>query len=294
MSFGSVQVVGAVEPPADPTYYVTIAKTTPDAEITLSVGQQYSIVYTITVNVSQEEPTNVPCFLELQPDECVYVVDDTHDVVLGSICYVDGPPVGGTYTVVSPVVFYVCGDYTVVNTACLRRAILTSPTPSSAVVDSSSTPPAECCASASVTVHVPCEGGCTLTPGYWKTHSQYGPAPYDDTWAALSAGTDTPFFLSEQTYYEVLWTAPAGGNAYYILAHAYIAAQLNRLNGASMPEDVLAALNAATALFEAYTPDAVAEFKGRTGREERQEFIRLAEILDAYNNGLIGPGHCSE
>jgi hypothetical protein len=31
-----------------------------------------------------------------------------------------------------------------------------------------------------VTVTVPCPTGCTLTQGYWKTHSQEGPAPYDD------------------------------------------------------------------------------------------------------------------
>jgi hypothetical protein len=90
-----------------------------------------------------------------------------------------------------------------------------------------------------VVVNIPCETGCTLTPGYWKTHSQRGPAPYDNTWALLGADEEsTTFFLSGQTYYEVLWTAPAG-NVYYILAHAYIAAELNQLNGASIPADVL-------------------------------------------------------
>jgi len=84
------------------------------------------------------------------------------------------------------------------------------------------------------TCSVPCGGdGCTLTPGYWKTHSAYGPAPYDPTWALI--GEDTPFFLSGISYYEALWTEPKGGNAYYILAPAYIAARLNVLNGASIP-----------------------------------------------------------
>ena len=73
------------------------------------------------------------------------------------------------------------------------------------------------------------DGGCTLTPGYWKTHSTYGPAPYDETWALV--GEDTPFFLSGQSYYDVLWTSPAG-NAYYNLSFHYIAAELNDLNGA--------------------------------------------------------------
>ena len=72
--------------------------------------------------------------------------------------------------------------------------------------------------------------GCTLTPGYWKTHSKYGPAPYDATWAEI--GEDTPFFASGKTWYDALWTEPKGGEAYYILAHAYIAAALNFKNGA--------------------------------------------------------------
>ena len=134
-------------------------------------------------------------------------------------------------------------------------------------------------------------GGCTLTPGYWKTHSMYGPAPYDDTWASI--GEDTPFFLSGQSYYEVLWTTPQGGNAYYILAHAYIAAELNFLNGAD-PSAAQAAFDEATALLGTYTPDELAGLKGKAGKETRAQFIALAEILDAYNNGLIGPGHCSE
>ena len=97
----------------------------------------------------------------------------------------------------------------------------------------------------------------TLTPGYWKTHSAEGPAPFDDTWNALANGEDTPFFGSGKTYYQALWTAPSG-NAYYILAHAYIAAQLNILNGASVPANVQTAFNTATALFVPHTPAQIA------------------------------------
>jgi hypothetical protein len=140
-----------------------------------------------------------------------------------------------------------------------------------------------------VNATVACEQGCTLTPGYWKTHSINGPAPYDDTWAQI--GEDTTFFLSGTSYYNVLWTAP-GGNAYYILAHAYIAAELNMLNGASVPADVQDAFDDATALFGAYTPEQIGALKGN--KAPRPEFISLAGILDGYNNGLSGPGHCSE
>lgn len=127
--------------------------------------------------------------------------------------------------------------------------------------------------------------GCTLTPGYWKTHSIYGPAPYDATWAQI--GEDTPFFTSGQSYYEVLWTEPKGGNAYYILAHAYIAAELNFLNGAD-PTAAQAAFDAATALFGMYD-DSIPKKD-----PNRAVAIGLAETLDNYNNGIIGPGHCLE
>jgi hypothetical protein len=135
------------------------------------------------------------------------------------------------------------------------------------------------------------QGGCTRTPGYWKTHSEFGPAPYDDTWAQLPNGASTPFFLSGQSHYEVLWTGPSGGNAYYILANQYIAAQLNFLNGAD-PSNAQSAFDAATALFNIYSPATVAAAKGKNGKELRDQFISLSEELDDYNNGFIGPGSC--
>lgn len=131
--------------------------------------------------------------------------------------------------------------------------------------------------------------GCTLTPGYWQTHSEYGPAPYDATWAELADGADTPFFLSGKSYYQVLWTPPAGGHAYYILAFQYIAAELNRFADADFTA-AQEAFAAATEIFENYTPDQVKAF----ARPQRARLIALAETLDDYNNGLIGPGHCGD
>ncbi|MBN2410132.1 DNRLRE domain-containing protein [candidate division KSB1 bacterium] len=127
-------------------------------------------------------------------------------------------------------------------------------------------------------------GGCTLTPGYWKTHSINGPAPYDNTWAQI--GETTPFFLSGTSWYGALWTEPQG-NPYWILAHAYIAAQLNFLNGAD-PSAAQAAFDAATTLFENNTPADAGALKGG----EKAPWLGPATTLDNYNNGLIGPGHC--
>jgi hypothetical protein len=132
---------------------------------------------------------------------------------------------------------------------------------------------------------------CTLTQGYWKTHSEYGPAPYDETWGMLPDGADTEFFLSGMTYYEVLNTPPAGGNAYYQLAHQYIAAELNKLAGADFT-DAQDAFDDATALFETYTPAEIGALRGNNAL--RQEFISLAGTLADYNEGIIGPGHCDD
>ena len=112
--------------------------------------------------------------------------------------------------------------------------------------------------------------GCTHGYGYWKTHSIYGPAPYDSTWALL--GEDSTFFLSNKTYHQVIWTPPSGGNAYYQLAHQYIATKLNFLAGAD-PSEAQEAFDEATDLFETYTPEYIGGLKGNNPL--RQQFIGL-------------------
>jgi len=131
--------------------------------------------------------------------------------------------------------------------------------------------------------------GCTRGKGYWKTHSAYGPAPYDSAWALL--GEDSTFFLSNQTNYEVMWTPPSGGNAYYMLAHQYIATSINILSGAD-PSEIQNAYDNATDLFEMYTPEEIGALKGNN--PIRQEFIGLKSMLAQYNEGEIGPGSCGE
>lgn len=214
--------------------------------------------YSGTANVTFGGPTS-------EVDECVDV-SDTLKGALGTVCAGDAPKTFTYSYTVGP--YTTCGDFTVDNTA----SFVTNDT--GATGSSSWT----------VNVNVPCAGGCTLTQGYWKTHSQYGPAPYDDTWAQI--GENTLFFNSGKTYYQVLWTAPSG-NAYYVLAHQYIAAELNVLNGASTTKAVDDAMTAAKTLFSSTTPTTMT-------RAQRNTALTLATTLDQYNNGLIGPGHCSE
>jgi hypothetical protein len=202
-------------------------------------------------------------------DECITVTDDKLDA-LGTVCAGEAPKTFTYSLEVGP--YDTCGEYSFDNTA-------TFTTNDTKTTGSDSH---------SVKVTVPCASGCTLTQGYWKTHSKYGPAPYDDTWNNVASfNEDTKFFLSGKSYYEVLWTPPAG-NAYYNLAHQYIAAKLNLANGASSTPAVDAALGGATAFFTSTSPST------KLTPAQRNQLLQWAGTLDAYNNGVTGPGHCSE
>lgn len=213
-----------------------------------------------------------------ETDECADFSDSPYGV-LGTVC-ADTAPQSFQYSLeVGPYTAESCGlPLTFDNTA----SFITNDTQSAGSDNWS------------VNVEVACV--CSLTQGYWKTHSSHGPAAHpDDTWGLLANGPETPFFSSGKTYYEVLWTAPQGGNAYYTLAHQYIAAQLNNLNGAVFPPAVQTAFDAATVLFNTYTPEQVAAMKGKNGNTVRQQFTNLAGILGAFNEGETNPaGHCSE
>jgi hypothetical protein len=100
---------------------------------------------------------------------------------------------------------------------------------------------------------------------------------------------DSTFFISGQTYYQVMWTSPSGGNVYYQLAHQYIAAKLNILKGTSSPATVNAAISwAENNFFNKYGPKAT--LPSAVGKQAGA----YASLLGNYNEGLIGPGHCSE
>jgi hypothetical protein len=220
-------------------------------------------------------------------DECIDVSDTNLVGSLGTVCAADAPRTF-TYSLSfgqhpNADVQLECGPNTHENVASFVTNDTGTTGSDSWVVDAT----------------VKCVEGCTLTQGYWKTHSSYGPAPKDDAWFAIgdvdkdgiSEGPDETFFKSGKSWYEVFWTAPAG-NPYYNLAHQYMAAKLNIANGASSTPAVDAAILAAESLFNTYTPAQVAGLKANSS--VRKQFVELAITLDSYNNGLIGPGHCSE
>ena len=177
--------------------------------------------------------------------------------------------------------FAVCGqDYVITNHA---KIIESGPYPPGTEPESDD-------ASATVTVKTgecppkPANPGCTLTQGYWKNHAwpphpQWAPSTLAN-WPDIS---DWKFFDSGIEWPDVLDVEPKG-DAYYILAHQYIAANLNQQNGAYVPEEVRDALVAAYDYFSLTAAE--------RAEVDRESLIALATILDRYNNGQLGVPHC--
>lgn len=121
--------------------------------------------------------------------------------------------------------------------------------------------------------------GCTLTQGYWKNHSANAKNPAQQSPWPVSEATE----LCGQTWLEVLATPPKG-DAWYILAHQWIAASLNVASGAAPPPEVADALAEA----ELFLQDCA------ISKAEHAVALADAQLLDAFNNGEIGPGHCED
>jgi hypothetical protein len=276
---------GATDGQATCTYSADLPNGT--SRTNTATATLFGVNYTGTAPVVFDANTT----LELV-DECVTVTDDhgtpanlADDTTLGVVCA--NPTLGAftaphtfTFTlVIGP--FADCGPHTFTNTATYL------------VVNDANDTGETGSASYTVNVDVPCPQGCTLTQGYWKTHNDsfWGGAPTDPTWDLIGPDAEqTIFFLSGQSYFDVMWTS-GGGNAYYILAKQYIAAQLNMLAGAD-GSAITTQFNTATTLFNTYTPAQIGALKGSNAL--RQQFISLAGVLGQYNEGLIGPGHCDE
>ncbi len=221
--------------------------------------------FTGSAEISFGDPAN-------QVDTCIDVTDDQYGA-LGTAC-VNELPKAFTYSITwGP--FQTCGVHDAVNTASFTTND-TGATGSDGWT---------------VSVNVPCGPNCTLSQGYWKNHSEYGPAKYDATWALLPNGADTPFFDSGLSWLQAMRTPPKGGNAFFILARQYAAAWLNGLRGANV-SDVASDIQRAAELLDEYdgNPEAMGMIEG----DVRREFIHIAETLDDFNNGRLGPGKCDD
>jgi hypothetical protein len=287
---GTLGNQNTVDIPANDSVDCTYSSALPDGtdRTNTATATLFGIGYDGSADVLFDENTDIT-----EIDECIDVWDDkgtadtSDDLFLGTVCIGDELPHTFSYTTdIGP--FAVCGLYEFTNTA------------SFVTTDDENDSDESGSAFYTINIDVPCPEGCTLTWGYWKTHNEsfWGGAPPDPTWELLgdvdSDGTEEfegeDFFLSGMTYFEVL-TTPVAGNAYFNLAHQYIATQLNFLDGAD-PTAAQDAFDDATALFETYTDEQIGALKGKN--PTRQLFISLAGTLASYNEGDIGPGHCDE
>jgi len=123
----------------------------------------------------------------------------------------------------------------------------------------------------------PATAGCTYTFGYWKNHPELWPVDHLTLGGVSHTAADA---------LAILQRAPQG-DATYCLAHQLIAAKLNQLNGADS-----AAISATVEAADAW----LAQFPlgSDPANPDRKAGVRLAEDLDDYNSGAIGPGHCSD
>ncbi|MEN7548023.1 hypothetical protein AAG747_08885 [Rapidithrix thailandica] len=134
--------------------------------------------------------------------------------------------------------------------------------------------------------------GCTNSHYYWKANASG--FSFDTTWDKLGEqGQNELFFLSGKSWETTLNTDP-DHNAYYVLSRQYIAAVLNVIRGSSVPLEVAVALKDARHLFKKYTPKEVKSWNYNLLKlVKKTEFLTLALVLEKYNHGLIGPGHCN-
>ncbi|MBN2541282.1 hypothetical protein JXI42_00290 [bacterium] len=123
-----------------------------------------------------------------------------------------------------------------------------------------------------------CTGGegCTYTQGYWKTH------PLD--WPVTNLTLGTVYY--DQAQLLDIFHRSVHGNGLVSLAHQLIAAKLNVANGAD-GSCVIDAIADADALIGELLIPPVGD-----GYLETWVTDPTANILDDYNNGIIGPGHC--
>ena len=119
------------------------------------------------------------------------------------------------------------------------------------------------------------EHACTFGAGYWRTHA--------DAWPSRFAPAAV-FYDSGKSWIDVLRTPPKG-DAYYILARQFIAAalNLNRLDPAIRPSEIGAPF--AIAGRDYFTAGAHTQLT-------RTELIRLATVLERFNDGDAGVPAC--
>jgi hypothetical protein len=209
--------------------------------------------------------------------ECIDV-SDTFGGALGRVCASDAPKTFTYSRQVGP--YGTCGSYTVDNTA------------SFAATDDANYTGSD---SWTVNVNVPCQGGCTLTIGYWKTHAGGVGKNADMVTPLLPILLGTPGGVKSvqvTTANQAITLLSMSGDASNGINKLYaqlLGAKLNIASGAS-GSAVSSTIAAADAFLATHN---AADWNSLT-KAQKAQVLAWMTLLDNYNNGLIGPGHCSQ
>ncbi len=138
-----------------------------------------------------------------------------------------------------------------------------------------------------------CSEECTHSQGYWKNHhSNKGKCPPDPdcTWPICES---TGVTAEQNTLCGLPWptifNTPPKGSAWFILAHQYIAAELNLKDERCSAETVSAIVSV---LGSAKLNLELCLLDTKPGSALGMNMISQANFLDAFNNGHLGPEVC--
>jgi len=138
------------------------------------------------------------------------------------------------------------------------------------------------------------DSGCTRTIGYWKTHAGFGPQPDVVTallpiWLGTAGGTKSINVTTAATAVDILSQDVYGTpeNGITKLYAQLLGAKLNGEAGAELTDvaAIIAAADAFLANHDWHDWDGLSD-------SDKEMVLNWHDMLDDYNNGLIGPSHC--
>jgi len=136
--------------------------------------------------------------------------------------------------------------------------------------------------------------GCTLTIGYWKTHAGFGPQDDDVTpllpiWLGTADGDKSMNVEDAATAVEILKMKTYGdeSNGITKLYAQLLGAKLNLASGAGG-----SAVDETIADADAFLADNDWTDWAGLSEGDKDMVLDWKDMLDDYNNGIIGPGHC--
>lgn len=149
--------------------------------------------------------------------------------------------------------------------------------------------------SASVEIYTgSCGGGCTLTIGFWKTHAGFtgrNPdrvTPLLPQWLGTAGGAKSVQVTTASQAVTILSMGLGEpSNGITKLYAQLLGAKLNIANGAD-GSAVASTIAAADAFLAMYNQTAWTSLS----KAQKQTVLGWMTMLDNYNNGYIGPGHC--